>query len=113
MKTSRIVGLLLALALGFGISRWAQQQGLGWDFGLLGQHHSVTLRWTPSAGAASYKIYRSTISGRGYVKIGASTEAMFVDKDVISGTVYYYVVTAVSKDDKESSRSAEIKAAVP
>ena len=108
-----MIGLLLALALLFGISRWGHQQGLGWDLGLLGQHHRVTLTWTASVGATTYRIYRTTVSGRGYVKIGACTETRFVDSDVSSGATYYYAVTAVSKDDKESARSAEAKAVVP
>jgi hypothetical protein len=113
MKTSRIIGVLLAVVLAVGISRWGQEQGLGWDFGLLGPHHKVTVTWTPSTGATSYNIYRTTVSGKDYVKVGTSPEPKFVDATVRSGAVLYYVVTAVSRDGKESSRSAEIKATVP
>jgi hypothetical protein len=113
MKTSRLIWLLLVVVLAFGISRWGQQQGLGWDFGLLGPRHAVTLTWTPSTGAASYKIYRTTTSGGGYVQVGASTEAKFVDDTVRSGAVLYYAVTALNSDRKESSLSAEVKAVVP
>jgi hypothetical protein len=113
MKTSRVIWVLLVVVLAFGISRWSQQQGLGWDFGLLSGHHKVTLNWTGSAGAASYNIYRTTTSGRGYVKIGRSQESIFVDTAVRSGEVFYYVVTAVGGDGKESSYSAEMKATVP
>jgi hypothetical protein len=113
MKTSRIIYALLAVVLVAGLARCSHDQGRGWDFGLLGSRHKVTLTWTPSPGAASYNIYRTTISGRGYVKVGTSTEPKFVDKTAPSGAVLYYVVTAVSASGAESLRSAEIKAVVP
>ena len=48
MKSSRIIWVLLLIVLAIAVSRWGQEQGLGWDFGLLGPHHKVTLTWTPS-----------------------------------------------------------------
>lgn len=113
MKTSRIIWVLLLVVLAIGVSRWGQEQGLGWDFGLLGPHHKVTLTWTPSSGAASYNIYRTTVSGNAYAKVGASAEPMFVDNHVTSGAVLYYAVTALGNGGKESLRSAEVKAVVP
>jgi fibronectin type 3 domain-containing protein len=107
MKTSRVIWIVLALVIVVGFLRFAHQQGL------LGPRHKVTLRWTPSPSATSYKIYRTTVSGRGYVKVGTSDAASFVDKTVAANTVYYYSVTAVGADGSESARSAEIKAEVP
>ena len=74
--------------------------------------HSVTLQWSASPCATSYNVYRSTVSGSQYHKIGASPTASYVDKDVSSGAVFYYVVTALC-NGKESAYSTEIKATVP
>ena len=83
------------------------------DFGLLGARHKVTVQWTPSPGAVSYNVYRTTVSGKDYVKIGTSPEPKYVDNTVAGKTVYFYAVTAVGSDGKESARSSEIKADVP
>lgn len=113
MKTSRVIWTLLALVIAIGLVRFAHQQGIPWDLGLMGPRHRVTLRWNPSPGAASYKIYRTTLSGKGYMKVGASTDPEFTDKTVNGGTVYYYAVTSVGDDGSESARSSEIKTEVP
>jgi hypothetical protein len=113
MKTSRAIWIVLALVIVVGMLRFAHQQGVALDFGLLGPRHKITLHWTPSPGAASYKIYRTTVSGKGYEKVGTSTEPAFVDGTVAVGIVYYYAVTSVSESGAESARSSEIKAVVP
>jgi fibronectin type 3 domain-containing protein len=74
--------------------------------------HSVTLRWQPTPGARFYYVYRSTVSGSQYQKIGTSPTPTFKDAPVPSGAVFYYVVTAVV-NGKESKYSNEIKAVVP
>jgi bacillopeptidase F len=74
--------------------------------------HSVTLNWQPTPGAQFYYIYRSTVSGSQYQKIGTSPTPTFKDAPVPSGAVFYYVVTAVV-NDRESKYSNEIKAVVP
>ncbi|HEV7217384.1 MAG: hypothetical protein ACHP8A_15825 [Terriglobales bacterium] len=74
--------------------------------------HSVMLTWKASPGAKYYCIYRSTVSGSGYQKIGTNPTPNYKDAPVPSGATYFYVVTAV--DDKgESKYSSEIKAVVP
>jgi hypothetical protein len=113
MKTSRIIGVLFAVVIAVGLARFAHEQGMAWDLGLRGPKHRVTLSWTPSPGAVSYKIYRTTISGRGYMKVGTSEEPAFTDKTVAAHTVYYYAVTSLGPDGSESARSSEIKAVVP
>jgi fibronectin type 3 domain-containing protein len=75
-------------------------------------HHSVTLRWNPSAGATSYKVYRSTASGGRFLRIGATATPTYVDSPVAGGAVFYYVVTAV-RDGQESGYSIELKVIVP
>ncbi len=74
--------------------------------------HSVSLTWKASPGVQYYCVYRSTVSGSGYQKIGTSPTPNYKDAPVPSGATFYYVVTAV--DDKgESKYSSEIKAVVP
>lgn len=58
----------------------------------------VTLSWSASAGATSYTILRSTVSGSGYVQVdgGTTTATSFADTTVTDGSTYYYVVTATN-----------------
>ncbi len=74
--------------------------------------HSVKLTWVPSAGATSYNIYRSTVSGVRGANIGISTTPTFLDVPVPSGTTFYYTVTAVG-NGAESGPSNEAKAVIP
>ena len=74
--------------------------------------HSVSLSWTPSAGATSYNVYRSAASGGPYTKIGQSLTPSYLDTPVPSGALFYYVVTSV-REGTESAYSREIKASVP
>jgi fibronectin type 3 domain-containing protein len=69
----------------------------------------VTLTWTPSAGATSYRVYRSAVSGgEGSTPIKTGlTSASFTDSGLVANTTYYYQVTAVNAAG-ESARSAEI-----
>jgi fibronectin type 3 domain-containing protein len=74
----------------------------------------ATLTWTPSAGATSYRVYRSTVSGgegSTPVKTGL-TSASFTDTGLTANTTYYYQVTAVNAAG-ESARSAEIAVVIP
>jgi fibronectin type 3 domain-containing protein len=90
-----------------GRDKHTQQQ-----MSLLLSQHSVTLNWHPSARATSYYVYRSTVSGSGYQKIGATPTLTYKDAPVPSGAVFYYVVTAV-EGSSESKPSNEVKAAIP
>jgi fibronectin type 3 domain-containing protein len=78
------------------------------------QHH-VDLQWNPGSSAdTSYNAYRSVTSGGPYAAIATSlTGASYSDWTVKSGTTYYYVVTAVDGQGRESAYSGEAKAAVP
>lgn len=69
----------------------------------------VILSWDPVAGAASYNIYRGLVSG-GYSLLNNSLSANYTDLDVINGTQYYYVVTAVNSFGLESGYSNEASA---
>ena len=69
----------------------------------------VTLTWTTSAGASSYKVLRSTMSSSVYSSVGTSSGTPYMDTTVENGVAYYYVVTAASDADGNcaSARSAE------
>jgi hypothetical protein len=52
-------------------------------------------RRSPSAGASSYNVYKSTVSGGPYTAIQHGISLIpIVDSVVTPGTTYYYVVTA-------------------
>lgn len=72
----------------------------------------VSLSWSASSGATSYRIYRSSSSG-GEVKITTTpatiTTTSYTDTGLTNGTTYYYKVTAVNSAG-ESGKSAEVSA---
>jgi CubicO group peptidase (beta-lactamase class C family) len=74
----------------------------------------VSLRWTASAGALSYNIYRSTTSnGEGSTpfKTGVAGTS-FIDTTAANGTTYYYEASAVGIAG-ESALSTEVPATPP
>jgi fibronectin type 3 domain-containing protein len=77
------------------------------------QHH-VDLQWSPGSNAdVTYNAYRSLTSGGPYVPIATSlTGVTYSDWTVKSGTTYYYVVTAVDSQGRESTYSGEATATV-
>ena len=83
------------------------------------KRHSVILTWHPSVPTngvpiAGYNVYRSTISGGHYVKIGSRVpDVRFTDSLLRNGTTYFYVVTAVDQHDRESNYSEEARAVIP
>src|SRR5262245_12347223 len=57
----------------------------------------VSLSWTASAGATTYKVKRSTTAGGPYAEIQAGvTATRFTNTGLTNGTAYFYVVTAVN-----------------
>ena len=78
--------------------------------------HSVALTWNASTSTVSgYNVYRSTVSGSGYVKLNSSLVAVltYADSTVQSGTTYFYVTTAVDSSGNESVHSNEVPAVIP
>ena len=58
---------------------------------------NIRIKWTGSAGAASYSIKRSTTSGNSYTTIASGiTDSSYTDTSLTNGGPYYYVVTARS-----------------
>jgi bacillopeptidase F len=78
--------------------------------------HTVSLAWQPSTNpnVVSYSMYRSTISGASFGLLASAIgEAAYVDQTVQSGTRYFYVVTAVDDQGRESSNSGQVVVTVP
>ncbi len=44
-----------------------------------------------------YRVYRTTVSGNGYVFLGFSTTFNFMDTSIMPNTTYFYIVRAVNK----------------
>jgi fibronectin type 3 domain-containing protein len=78
--------------------------------------HTVALTWNASTSTVSgYNVYRSTVSGTGYVKINSSAVSLlsYTDATVLNGTTYYYVTTAFDSTGAESTFSNEASAVIP
>ncbi|MBI5707364.1 MAG: PD40 domain-containing protein [Armatimonadetes bacterium] len=69
----------------------------------------VTLSWNVSSGATSYKVKRSTVSGKNFAVIASPTTTGYIDSNVVGGTKYYYVVSAVNAYG-ESANSTQVSA---
>ena len=78
--------------------------------------HSVTLSWSDSGTQiAGYNVYRATVSTGPYTRINPTLVATtsYSDQAVVSGTTYYYYVTAVGTDAVESAPSNQATATIP
>ncbi len=70
----------------------------------------VDLSWTSVENATSYSVNRSTTQGGPYTEITSDlTTKSYLDKNVVAGTTYYYVVTA-KLSDTQSIDSNEVSA---
>jgi len=67
----------------------------------------LSLSWNAVADASGYNLYRSPVSGGGWVKVNASTlaDTSFTDSGLRNTQVYYYVVTALDNVGNESAYS--------
>ena len=76
--------------------------------------HTVALTWTPSASTGvTYDVYRGTVTGGPYILlVSGVTGNSYIDKNVQSGSTYYYVTTAATSGG-QSSYSNEVQAAIP
>ena len=68
----------------------------------------IRVRWEKSAGAAKYRIYRKTGSGK-WQKLVDTTALSYTDKNVKPGTKYTYTVRCVTKDGKSITSQYNIK----
>jgi fibronectin type 3 domain-containing protein len=75
----------------------------------------VVLDWSDNTESdlAGYQLYRRTGSSGPFSQIGSIlTTSMFTDPDLIQGTTYSYVVTALDASGLESAQSAVVSATV-
>ncbi|MDX6512028.1 MAG: hypothetical protein QOE36_1532, partial [Gaiellaceae bacterium] len=72
----------------------------------------VALGWNAVAGASGYDIYRSPVSGGGYVKANGAQVAgtSFTDNGLANAHTYYYVVRALDSAGNASGDSNETSA---
>ena len=78
--------------------------------------HSVALAWKAGTNShvVSYSLYRSTISGSSYALAASAIGGVtYNDQSVQPATTYYYVVTAVDDQGRESGYSGESRATIP
>ena len=68
----------------------------------------VTLNWNAITGATGYNVKRSITPGGPYTTIASNVIGTnYVDSDVVNGTTYYYVVTAITAgEESENSNEA-------
>ncbi len=72
---------------------------------------TVSLAWDSVSGSAGYTLYRSPVSGGGWVAIGTGlTDTSYTDNNVVNGKTYYYVVTTSDSAGNESGYSNEVSA---
>jgi hypothetical protein len=73
---------------------------------------TVSLAWSPVSGSTSYNLYRSYLSGGGWVKVNgaALTGITYTDTAVENARTYYYVVTALDAAGNESGYSNQASA---
>src|SRR5450631_3770140 len=69
----------------------------------------VSLTWTAIAGTSSYHVKRATTSGGPYTQIAAPTSASHADLNLVNGTTYFYVVSAIV-GASESVNSSQVSA---
>ncbi len=78
--------------------------------------HSVALSWKASSNpkVVSYSVYRSSISGSSFaLSASAIGGVSFSDQSVQPASTYYYVVTAVDDQGRESEYSPQVSAVIP
>ncbi|MBN1640470.1 MAG: alpha-amylase [Anaerolineae bacterium] len=101
-------GAILVTPEGIDLTPPPAPSGLSADAG----DGRVALSWEPVAGAAGYWVYRSPVSGGGYLRLTGTPvlDAAFLDENAVNGQISYYVVTAVDSCGNESERSNEAQA---
>ena len=76
--------------------------------------NTVLLDWADlyELDLAGYNVYRSTVSGSDYTLLNTSilNDSDYVDNDVVNGSTYYYVVTALDVSLNESEAPTEVSA---
>ena len=72
----------------------------------------VAFSWTTSAGATSYNVKRAQSTGKETTIIN-TTNTSYTDTDVLNGTAYFYVVSALNGGGENPTNSLEVSATPP
>jgi fibronectin type 3 domain-containing protein len=68
----------------------------------------------PGVTIAGYNLYRSTTSGGPFIKLASNLTAPHYEDGLVgSGRTYFYVVTAIDQNGRESRYSNEARAVIP
>ncbi len=72
----------------------------------------VSLSWNSVAGADGYNLYRSPLTGGGFVKVNNNplTGTSYTDTGLRNAQLYFYIVTALDNIGNESAHSNEVSA---
>jgi len=72
--------------------------------GALIEKKLIKLAWvpSPSANALAYNVYRSKQKDKGFQLIGSTQDSTFADSDVKEGETYYYALTTLDREFKET-----------
>jgi glycosidase len=75
-------------------------------------NQQVSLAWNSVSHAVSYNIYRSPVSGGGWIKLNANplNVTTYTDTGLQNARTYFYVVHAVDNAGNESAASNEVSA---
>jgi len=67
----------------------------------------IKLAWlpSPSSNALAYNVYRSKVKDGGFQLVGSTQDPNFTDGDVREGETYYYALTTLDKEFKETKYS--------
>ncbi len=70
---------------------------------------SLSLAWNSVPGAVAYNLYRSPVSGGGWIRVNSAplTQMNFSDAGLRNTQLFYYVVTALDSAGNESAFSGE------
>ncbi|MDD5763197.1 MAG: hypothetical protein PHP88_11915 [bacterium] len=73
---------------------------------------TITLRWTPPAGAAYSNVYRALSENGPYSKVASLGSNTFVDSKIEKERIYFYRISAVDRFGKESVQSRPLSASL-
>jgi len=73
---------------------------------------SINLTWNALPGATSYDIKRASVSGGPYTTLQNVSSPNYTDSSVVSGTAYYYTVSAVTASGSTANAEVEVCAGV-
>ena len=122
MNKAIVFGLVALIVLlsgcteeGGGIPFFPSEQKLNppKDLSATATDQTVQLAWNANnESLEGYNVYRSIVSGKDYLKANQQLVAAtnFADTDLANDITYFYVVTAIGKDGKESAYSNEVNA---